>query len=205
MARKKWTPETDTTPELVLAREKRKWQIALRRYVIDKNPSVRYAPYFGLDIKSMRQWFELQFHDRHSWDNFGSAWQFEHSIPVSFFDFQNNNDLKLCWNFLNLRVGSLIPGQSMHQGYSLFQARNTFRKIYEATKHSIALQLLEKIEQIDLSQQIHPQEQIDFLTSRKNELESLRTYGEFEFNLLNQGLTIKEVNEELEQLKKIRF
>ena len=55
MARKKWTPRDEITPELLAAREKRKWQIALRRYVLDGNPSTRYAPYFGLDIKTLRR------------------------------------------------------------------------------------------------------------------------------------------------------
>ena len=80
MTRKKWTPKEEVTPELLVSREKRKWQIALRRYVLEGNPSTRYAPYFGLDINTLRNWFELQFVEPMSWENFGTKWQFEHHI-----------------------------------------------------------------------------------------------------------------------------
>lgn len=61
MSRKKWEPQTAITPALLKTREKRKWQIALRRYVLERNVCVDYAPYFGLDIERMRHWFECQF------------------------------------------------------------------------------------------------------------------------------------------------
>jgi hypothetical protein len=35
--------------------------VAYRRYVLEKAPSESYARYFGLDIETLRQWFELQF------------------------------------------------------------------------------------------------------------------------------------------------
>ena len=61
MARKAWTPQTEITDSLIRFREKRKWQLSYRRYVLEKAPSEAYAPYFGLDIETLRQWFEAQF------------------------------------------------------------------------------------------------------------------------------------------------
>src|SRR6476620_5571737 len=105
MARKKWTAKDEITDGLIRAREKRKWQVALRRYVIEKNLSGPYAPYFGLGIEDFRSWIELQFTGAMTWENFGSTWQFEHIVPVAYFDFANDADLVICWNFLNIRAG----------------------------------------------------------------------------------------------------
>src|SRR5688500_18764886 len=99
MPRKKWSPKTEITPELIKFREKRKWLVALRRYVVDGQPSFAYAPYFALNIKKLREWFEIQFDKEMSWNNFGEAWQFDHIIPVVYFNYSDKNDLKLCWNF----------------------------------------------------------------------------------------------------------
>jgi hypothetical protein len=112
MTRKRWQAKTDITPSLIKLREKRKWQIALRRYVLEKNPSSFYAPYFGLDIEKMRNWFECQFENGTSWEDFGKKWQFDHVIPVTYFNFSDDNELKLCWNFINLRVRSASVNQN---------------------------------------------------------------------------------------------
>ena len=73
MKRKRWTAQTEVNEELLTFREKRKWQIALRRYVIEQNRSSFYAPYFGLDIKSFRDWIEVQFDRGMNWDNFSKV------------------------------------------------------------------------------------------------------------------------------------
>src|SRR5687767_12045954 len=104
MERKRWTPQTEITPSLLKFRAKRKWQINLRRYVIDQSPCPLYAPYFGLDIKNLRSWFEYQFTEDISWDDFGKKWQLDHVIPVTYFEHSQEDELKMCWNFTNLRV-----------------------------------------------------------------------------------------------------
>lgn len=107
MERKKWTPKVEITDGLIKSREKRKWQLALRRYVLEKNISPGYAPYFGLNIVKFRQWIEIQFTGELNWENFGAAWQFEHIVPLAYFDFSIEDDMHLCWNFINIRVESL--------------------------------------------------------------------------------------------------
>src|SRR5689334_13840265 len=102
MARKKWTARANATVDHLKMREKRKWQIALRRYVFEKNSSSFYAPYFGLDVARLKNWFEIQFHKGINWENFGKKWQFGHMLSLAYFDFSNSADLKLCWNFSNL-------------------------------------------------------------------------------------------------------
>jgi len=71
MARKRWTPQTEITDSLLRLREKRKWQLAYRRYVVEQKPSETYGVYFGLDIVMLREWFGLQFTDGISWETMG--------------------------------------------------------------------------------------------------------------------------------------
>ena len=150
MKRKRWTPQGEATPELLKVREKRRWQISLRRYVLEKNLCLAYAPYFGLDIENMRLWFEFQFNDELNWTNFGEKWQFDHIIPVTYFDFSNEEELKMCWNFTNLRVEHIKHGKDRGKRLDLIHAREYFREMYETTGFEICLKLLQKIDSIRL-------------------------------------------------------
>lgn len=85
-------------------KEKRKWQIALRRYILQGYGSYIYAPYFGIDAPNFRKWIEIQLDETFSWESFPSKWQFDHIIPIVYFDLNDQEDLKLCWNFTNIHV-----------------------------------------------------------------------------------------------------
>ncbi len=205
MARKKWSPKTDITPELIKFREKRKWQIALRRYVLGKQVCAHYAPYFALDIERLREWFEVQFEGDMNWASFGERWQFEHIIPVIYFDFTNKEDLHLCWNFTNLRVESIHLAKNKGHRVDLLAARTYFRQLYDKTGYDPCLKLLVKIDRIEVSESLPAEKQLSFISSHKDYLELIENYSEFEFELLNRGRTIEEVNKELELLKKIKI
>jgi hypothetical protein len=64
-----------------------KWALALRRYIIESNPNENYAPFFGLDSGTMKRWIELQFKDGLDWSNYAKSWQFDHIVPVVYFDY----------------------------------------------------------------------------------------------------------------------
>ena len=113
MSRKKWTARTEVTDAVLRFREKRKWQIALRRYVLEQKWSASYAPYFGIDIQRFREWIALQFEGGQSWDNFSDGWQFDHVVPVAYFDFGSEAELRLCWNFTNIRVARPSPERAV--------------------------------------------------------------------------------------------
>jgi hypothetical protein len=205
MARKRWTPKTEITPELLKFREKRKWQIALRRYAIDKLPSTFYAPYFGLEIESLRKWLEIQFIEGAEWDNFGKRWQIEHYVPVTYFDFSREADLRLCWNFINLKVEILDSNKGGIQGTGLLGARTYLKALQEKSGYQCSSLLLEKIDQIERESILTSEKQIEFIQQRAGHLEQLGKYTDFEFELLNKGRSIEEVNAELEQMKKIKI
>lgn len=202
MARKRWSAQQEITPGLLVLREKRKWQIALRRYVLEENPCINYAPYFGLDIQHFRKWVSLQFTKEMTWDNFGKAWQFEHVVPVVYFDFSKDIDLKLCWNFVNIRVESIKTSKSKTNWSMLTQAKSYFESLFEKTGYSLCYNMIGRINQIELAESASPNKQIDFIIQNKEYLSLIESYSSFEFELLNSGKTIPEVNREINFLKK---
>jgi hypothetical protein len=202
MPRKTWTAKTEITPDLLKFREKRKWQIALRRYVLEKNPCFAYAPYFGLDIETLRKWFEIQFESGNGWDNFGKKWQFDHIIPVTYFDFSDEAELKMCWNFTNIRVEQDQMSKNRGNRVDVLGAKKYFEEMYSTTQYNPCLLLLEKISRIELSELVSSAKQQEFIVQNKAYLDMIGGYTEFEFELLNRGRSIEEVKKEMDFLKK---
>lgn len=183
-------------------REKRKWQIALRRYVLEKALSKPYAPYFGLDIANMRLWFEYQFEKGLNWDNFGEEWHFDHIIPVAYFDFTQEQELKMCWNFTNLRVERIQKNKDRGARLDVLAAKGYFKRLYDETGYQICKMLLDKIDQIEFSEFVSTDAQRNFITTHKEYLQMIDNYSVFEFELLNIGRTVEEVNNEIAIIKK---
>ena len=202
MARKRWTAKTEITPSLLKFREKRKWQINLRRYVIGRSPCPAYAPYFGLDINNIRRWFEFQFTNGLSWDNFAKSWQFDHIIPVAYFDHDLDEELRLCWNFTNLRVEAFELNKNRGNRVDVLGARRYFDELYSKTGYSIAKSLREKIIMIELSEFVSSEPQQQFLAEHKEYLAQIENYSAFEFELLNHGRSIEDVKREISFFKK---
>jgi hypothetical protein len=202
MARKKREAQDELTPSLIKFREKRKWQIALRRYVLERNICFDYAPYFGLDIENMRRWFEYQFKDGISWDDFAVKWQFDHIIPVTYFDFSNEEELKMCWNFTNISVEMFHLNKERGNRLDVMAAKKYFKDLFETTSYPMCQQLLLKIDRIELSDFISTEGQQAFIRENIDYLNMIENYTAFEFELINRGRDINEVKKELEFLKK---
>jgi hypothetical protein len=203
MQRKKWSANTLVTPELLKIRDKKKWQIALRRYLIDKNPSINYAPYFGLDILQFRKWMEIQFDHESTWENFGKKWQIDHIIPISYFNFSEEKDLKLCWNYLNIKVGLIATEQKSSTTPTLSNAKKYFTALLKNTELATCITFLKKIEEIEERNTTDTTKQVNFINQQKNYLTHIANYTTFEFELLNNNRTIESIQTEIEFLKKI--
>lgn len=196
--------EQEPSPSLLKFREKRKWQIALRRYVLERNPCFEYAPYFGLDIANMRKWFEYQFKPGTGWDTFAKNWQFDHIIPVTCFDFSVEKELRMCWNFTNIRVEEFQPDKNRGNRLDILAGKRYFEELYKNTGYLICQKLLEKIDTIELSGLISTSGQQDFINGHREYLEMIENYTSFEFGLLNKGRNVEEVKAEIEFLKKYK-
>jgi hypothetical protein len=197
MARKRWTPQTEITDTLVKTREKKKWQLGLRRYVLEKTPSEQYAPYFGLDIETLRSWFAIQFTADMNWDNFGPVWQFGHIVPISCFDFSLDADLRLCWHFTNLRAESIQSDSE-----NLLSARLYYQSLLDETGLPICRQMLEKLALLEKQGQILHTAQTAFIQKNRALLDKSAGLTQEEMRRINTGEDLDTVLLEREILRK---
>lgn len=191
------------TPESLLKkREKRKWQIALRRYVVQKAQSGAYARYFGLDIEIFREWIAIQFKDGLSWDNFAEKWHFDHIVPVAYFDFNNEEDLLLCWNFINIRVEKIEHNKARGNRIDVMGVRTYFEDLYDRTKYPFCLRMLQKIRVIEVNNIESNKELEAFIINNQLYFEQIALFDQADFRRLNQGASISTVLAEKEIVKK---
>lgn len=182
-------------------KEKRKWQIALRRYVLEMKPSTYYALYFGLDIKTFREWIEIQFDDVLNWGNFSSHWQFDHIIPVAYFDLRKEEDLRLCWNFTNIRIEKCDLNKTRNR-LDVIAAKAYYEALHKETDYHICEQMIHKINSVEISQIESNTALETFIRGKKAFIESVQTFTPDEFSKLNTGLPLEEVLAERELLRK---
>ncbi|MFL5741637.1 MAG: hypothetical protein ACJ75B_15535 [Flavisolibacter sp.] len=202
MPRKKWTPQTEVNETILQLRERRKWQIALRRYVLESNKSSFYAPYFGLDIEHFRAWIQLQFDSDTNWDNFSKAWQFDQIVPLSYFNFQAEQDLLLCWNFTNTRIEKLQSNKSEDPGIDTLSAKSYFQNLFDHTGYTVCKKMVERIERIEASQTAEMEKFERFIFELKPHLDLLAGFSSYEYDKLNTGTDVRTIQYEKQFLKK---
>ncbi len=195
-------PEELVTQSLEKYREKKKWQLALRRYILEKKPSSFYASYFGLGISDIRNWIEMQFTEGINWGNFGKAWQFDHIVPVAYFDFSVEEDLLLCWNFINIRVEKGDLNRIRGNRVDVLGVRTYFEQLYKETGFYLCKKMLDKIESAEISCIDTSIPMYKFLISNRERFEKINSFTKDEFNRLNAGLTIEDIMLERDILRK---
>lgn len=200
--KKKVDSENEAMSEILKLREKKKWQLALRRYVVEKNNSPIYAYNFGLSIDQFRDWIEIQFTDGLGWTNFGTAWHFEHIVPVGYFDFSNDDHLKLCWNFVNIRVQNLEPENESGYNVPVIAAKVYFETLYNNTGYILCVKILEHIIQIERKTNKNETPTEAFIKSNKLQLDIITTLSKEEFNNINLGISVEDIFLEREILQK---
>ena len=169
---------------------------------LEKNQSSVYARYFGLDIEYFREWIQLQFKDGLSWDNFAQNWQFDHIVPVAYFDFTNEEDLLLCWNFINIRVERIEHNKIRGNRIDVMGVRTYFEDLYNTTKYPFCLRMLEKIATIEVSNIETNTEMKAFIIKNQSYFEQIATFDPVDFQRLNQGVPISSVLAEKELVRK---
>ena len=169
---------------------------------MERSRSSIYAPFFGLDNESFRKWIELQFDEDTSWDNFPSYWQFDHIIPVAYFDFDNDDDMRLCWNFVNIRVEKCDLNKNRGNRVDVLAAKTYFEVLYKNTNYGICKKIVEKIEQIEISQIVAHEKFENFIIERKEYLQKLESFSAYYFDKLNTGTPFQDIVKEIEFLQK---
>jgi hypothetical protein len=196
MTRKKWTPREEELPGLFTNREKRKWQIALRRYVFLQSPCSFYAPYFGLDAIKLREWIEIQFSKEMNWENFSGQWYFGHVLSPGYFDFTKEDDLKCCWNFLNI---SAIPKSIPESEYSgLTQAKQYFLKLQSHSQQDICTAILKKIETAEATAAKQFETRLLFTKKNGDYVKQVSGFDAYQFEQLNNRISAEDIIRERE-------
>lgn len=95
--RKKWV---DNNPKFRIAQ-------ALRKRVYSQLLSgKKYIELLGCSNDLIQKWFEFVFSlDEHldlKWENYGNVWHIDHVIPVSSFDFDNDDEIIQCFHWTNV-------------------------------------------------------------------------------------------------------
>lgn len=194
------------TPEsLNRKREKRRWQMALRRYIIEKNPSSAYAKYFGLDIVFFRKWISIQFREDLSWENFASKWQFDHIVPVAYFDYSNQEDLLLCWNFINIRVERIEHNKVRGNRVDVMAVRTYFEDLYSKTNYPFCTRMLEKIRTIEIANIESNRELEEFIIKNQTYFEQISDFNQDDFSRLNAGVHFNSILAEKEIARKFGY
>lgn len=176
--------------------------MALRRYVIEKNPSSAYAKYFGLDIEFFREWIAIQFREDLSWSNFALKWQFDHIIPVAYFNYSSEEDLLLCWNFINIRVERIEHNKVRGNRVDVMAVRTYFEDLYSKTNYPFCIKMLEKIRTIEIANIESNTELEGFIIKNQTYFEQIATLNKVDFQRLNNGVPFKNILAEREIARK---
>ena len=57
----------------------------------------------GCSQQFFKNWIEFQLYGDMTLDNYGQVWHIDHCLPVSSFDLFNEDEMKRCFNWKNLR------------------------------------------------------------------------------------------------------
>ena len=170
-----------------------------------QNKSSYYAPYFGLDIGNLRKWIEIQFEDGMNWANFSKSWQFDHIVPLAYFDFEDQADLRLCWNFTNIKAEKLARDKKETRvtgRLDLLGSKAYFSKLFERTHYQICREMVSKIEKIEAFQLENAVNLGKFMVENSSYLESISTFSYYEFLSLNEGTGLEQIKKDREFLKR---
>ncbi len=193
MTRKRWTPSAENNHQTQTLRNKKKWQIALRRYVLEGQKSSQYAPYFGLGITMFRNWIEAQFDPAMNWENFSAVWQLDHVIPTAYFDQEDEKDLQLCWNFINIRPGRNTGEESESPRIDAMTAKAYFNYLLEQTGLAQCAAMLAKISTMEAAQTSLATQAAAFIQAHKEQLEIMPQFDAVDYERLNSGTPFKDL------------
>jgi hypothetical protein len=72
----------------------------LREMLGRKNKSS--TEYIGTNISIIKKWLESNFTQEMTWDNYGTVWQIDHTLPLNKVDLTDNENVNIVFNWKNL-------------------------------------------------------------------------------------------------------
>jgi len=77
-----------------------------------KGKKTSYQNIVGCDIDFLKKWLEFRFDKNMNWDNLGKYWEIDHILPISAFNFNNENEKNICFHWTNLQPLSSFENKS---------------------------------------------------------------------------------------------
>jgi len=135
---------------------KKRYSISLRRFVKGEMRLDNYAnndilKFIELSRTDFREYIQHQFIEGMTWDNYCEEWEIDHIVPASLFDMNNENDLSLCWNYLNLMP--MKSNDNKIKANSLYFAKIEIEKRQKIISGNVTIQRLKDI--IEKEEDIH--------------------------------------------------
>lgn len=91
------------------AREYRKNNISVRlrenfrnRILENIKKGKNTTEYLDTTIDNVKTWLEYNFQEDMNWNNYGSLWNIDHTLPINIFDLNQEEDIFVCFNWRNL-------------------------------------------------------------------------------------------------------
>ena len=72
------------------------------REILGKKKSGSASKWTGCSKQFLKDYLASLFTEGMSWDNYGE-WHIDHIIPQAYFDFNNPDEVRMCWNYRNLQ------------------------------------------------------------------------------------------------------
>ena len=76
---------------------------ALKTHIIDNKKKESTLNIIGCSIEFYKNWLEFQFNQNMNWSNHGEYWHIDHVKPCASFNLLEENQIKECFNWTNVR------------------------------------------------------------------------------------------------------
>lgn len=91
----------------------RKLKGRIRGYLFFRKKN-KWRDLLGADVNSVRLYLESQFSKEMTWENHGNVWHIDHYVPISSFDLNSQDDIKIAFNWRNLRPLMAVENLKKH-------------------------------------------------------------------------------------------
>jgi len=87
------------------------------RHLLTKSNSIKKdstIEYVGCTTEELKEYIESLMTNKMKWDNYGKIWEIDHIMPCSSIDHTDQQQVKRCWHYTNLRPITIYQNRSKH-------------------------------------------------------------------------------------------
>lgn len=79
-----------------------------------KSGNEKYTEMLGCSWDVLREWLESNFSPEMNWENYGTFWHVDHTMPCASFDFTDEASVRACFNWSNL--APMVGAENLSKG-----------------------------------------------------------------------------------------